>query len=43
MAKTLLEVKNLKTEFRRDKKSWITAVNGVSFTVNAGEIVGLVG
>ena len=43
MAKTLLEVKNLKTEFRRDKKSWITAVNGISFTVNAGEIVGLVG
>lgn len=43
MAETLLEVKDLKTEFKRGKNDWITAVNGVSFTVNEGEIVGLVG
>ncbi len=43
MAKTLLEVKDLKTEFKRGKNDWITAVNEVSFTINEGEIVGLVG
>lgn len=43
MANTLLEVKDLKTAFKRGKNDWITAVNGVSFTVQEGEIVGLVG
>lgn len=43
MSETLLEVKDLRTQFKRGKKDWITAVNGVFFNVNAGEIVGLVG
>ena len=43
MAETLLEVKGLKTEFKRGKKDWITAVDDVSFQVRPGEIVGLVG
>lgn len=42
MAEKLLEVKNLRTEFKRDK-SWVTAVNKVSFQINKGEILGLVG
>ncbi|HIT89549.1 MAG TPA: ABC transporter ATP-binding protein [Candidatus Merdenecus merdavium] len=42
MSKKLLEVKNLRSEFKRDK-SWVTAVNDVSFTINSGEILGLVG
>lgn len=42
MAEKLLEVKDLRTEFKRDK-NWVTAVNKVSFSINKGEILGLVG
>ena len=42
MAEKLLEVKNLRTEFKRDK-IWVTAVNNVSFSIQPGEILGLVG
>ena len=41
-AEKILEVKNLKIEFV-SKKSSLTAVNGVSFHINKGEILGLVG
>ncbi|MDY3920150.1 MAG: ABC transporter ATP-binding protein [Candidatus Limivivens sp.] len=43
MAERLLEVKNLRTEFKRDKKSTVTAVNDVSFYIDKGEVLGLVG
>lgn len=36
MAEKLLEVKNLRTEFKRDK-TWVTAVNNVSFSIQPGE------
>jgi len=39
---TLLAVKDLRTEFRTDG-GWHAAVNGVSFTLEKGEILGLVG
>jgi peptide/nickel transport system ATP-binding protein len=42
MADILLEVKHLKTEFKRDK-TMVTAVNDVSFTIHKGEVLGLVG
>lgn len=42
MADKLLEVKHLKTEFKRDK-TMVTAVNDVSFTIHKGEVLGLVG
>ena len=38
----LLEVRDLRTEFRGARGS-VTAVDGVSFTVDAGEMVALVG
>ena len=39
----LLEVKELRTEFFSSKKSSVTAVADVSFDINKGEILGLVG
>ena len=39
----LLEVKHLRTEFFSSKKSSVTAVDDVSFDIEKGEIVGLVG
>lgn len=42
MSETILEVKNLRTEFKREK-SYVTAIHDVSFSLNKGEIVGLVG
>jgi peptide/nickel transport system ATP-binding protein len=38
----LLEVKNLKTHFHTERGK-VTAVNGVSFSMNKGEIIGIVG
>lgn len=38
----LLEVKHLKTHFQTARGK-VTAVNGVSFTMNKGEIIGIVG
>ena len=42
MSERILEVKNLRTEFKREK-SMVTAVNNVSFYINRGEVLGLVG
>ncbi len=42
MSEKLLEVKNLRTEFKREKHM-VTAVNDVSFSIHRGEILGLVG
>ena len=42
MSEKLLEVKNLTTRFKNDDGIF-TAVNGVSFYVNKGESVGIVG
>lgn len=38
----LLEVKNLTTEFSTEEGN-VTAVNGISFTLNRGETIGIVG
>lgn len=42
MSKTLLEVKNLSVSFKTDKKV-IKVINNVSFAVNSGETLGIVG
>lgn len=42
MSEKILEVKNLRTEFQREK-SMVKAVDDVSFHINKGEILGLVG
>lgn len=40
--KPLLEVKNLKTHFHTERGK-VTAVNGVNFSMNSGDIIGIVG
>ncbi len=42
MAKPLLDVKDLRTEFRLSQ-AVVHAVNGVSFTLHEGEVLGIVG
>lgn len=42
MAERVIDVKGLKTEFRMKRRT-VFAVNGVSYHVDAGEIVGVVG
>ena len=39
----LLEVKNLSVDFRMDRKTVLHAVRNVSFTLEKGETLGLVG
>lgn len=42
MSETILQVKNLSTSFRTER-GWLKAIDGVSFHVYQGEILGLVG
>ena len=39
----LLTVNQLRTEFMQGKKSSVTAINEISFHIDKGEILGLVG
>ena len=43
MAEKLLEVNGLTTQFKTGKKTAVTAVNNVTFSLERGEILGLVG
>lgn len=43
MPEELLRVSHMRTDFQRSKKQTVTVVNDVSFHVNRGEIIGLVG
>lgn len=43
MAEKLLDVRGLRTEFFKSKTASVTAVNGISFHIDHGEILGLVG
>ena len=43
MSEVLVEVKNLEKHFKLGKKSILRAVDGISFTINKGETLGLVG
>ncbi len=42
MAESILEVKNLEIRYVTDEET-VSAVNGVSFTLEKGESIGLVG
>src|SRR5688572_23652923 len=42
MAKTLLKVENLQTRFKLGKET-VYAVNGISFSIAEGEVLGVVG
>ena len=41
--KPILQVKNLSVDFRVDRKTTLHAVRDVSFTVNKGETLGILG
>jgi len=41
--RTILDVQNIRVEFRIDKRKTLRAVSGVSFDIKQGETLGLVG